>query len=121
MTTRPLVPEDLQRSDAQPLERRSWCRAIAANALGTVRRSNALEILRHAWPRDERAALILRAATSPTSLADFPVTDIVGVFRSLAPGSAALALFERGAKLDLTGINSIRIPNVASWPPQPVF
>jgi hypothetical protein len=34
---------------------------------------------------------------------------------------AALQLFARGLNLDLKGINSIAIPNITSWPPQPVL
>ena len=40
---------------------------------------------------------------------------------SLAPSSAALRLFERGLKLDLSGVNTIRIPNISTWPQQPNF
>jgi len=65
--------------------------------------------------------MILRAAQSPTSTNDFPAFDKTGLFQSLAPSSAALQLFERGLKLDLNGVNTIRIPNIATWEPQPIF
>jgi hypothetical protein len=102
-------------------ESRSWHRAIAASALGVAQRGDPAKILKQAWPHDERAAVILRGAVGPTPVPDFPALNIAEAFRSLAPGSAALALFERGLKLDLTGLNSIRVPNIASWPAQPVF
>ncbi|WP_156928907.1 hypothetical protein [Bradyrhizobium sp. th.b2] len=117
-TTRALVPEDLQNSHH---ERRSWHRAITASALATLQRSDPADILRAAWPRDDQAALILRAAQSPTSTEDFPAFDKTGLFQSLSPSSAAVALFERGLKLDLRGVNTISIPNIATWEPQPIF
>ena len=102
-------------------ERRSWQRAIAAHALATAQRSNPHKIVKAAWPRDERAQLIARGAVSPTSTADFPSFDPVVAYRSLAPASAALALFDLGLVLDLTGATTITIPNVAGLPVQPVF
>ena len=117
-TSRALVPEDLQNGQR---ERRSWHRVVAASALATLKRSNPADVLKSAWPTDQRAALILRAAQSPTSTDDFPAFDETGLFQSLAPSSAALRLFELGLKLDLSGINTIRIPNIATWEPQPIF
>jgi len=118
---KPLVPEDIDAGYHVAAEGRAWHRAIAASALGALRHSDPARILKDAWPRDERAALILRGAVNPTTTADFPVANITDAFRSLAPGSAALALFERGLKLDLTGLNSIRVPGIAAWPSQAVF
>ena len=45
----------------------------------------------------------------------------VSVFQSLAPGSAAAALFQRSVKLDLSGITTIRIPLVSALPPVAIF
>src|SRR5262249_41640571 len=72
---------------------------------------------------DDRAETILRAATSPASSTNFPAADIIGAFRSLAPGSAAFALFDApGAlKLDLAGISTVKFPNLAGVPPLGVF
>lgn len=108
-------------SEAQRLERQSWHRAITASALASLRRSEPSRVLKEAWPSDQRAALILRAAQSPTSTDDFPAFDKAGTFQSLAPSSAALALFVRGLQLDLAGITTVRIPNIASLPPAPIF
>jgi hypothetical protein len=102
-------------------QRRSWHRAIAASALAVLRRSDPIDVLQSAWPSDQQAALILRAAQSPTSTDDFPAFDKTGLFQSLAPSSAALQLFERGLQLDLAGITTIRIPNIANLPPAPIF
>lgn len=103
----PLVPEDYPRGHFERLEQRSWHRAIAAAALGTARRRDPATILKGAWPQDARAELVLRAATSPLPVTGFPPLDTTAIFHSLAPGSAALALFERGLKIDLTGLNSV--------------
>jgi hypothetical protein len=119
MPTRALVPEDFQR-DVQ-LERRSWHRVVTACALARAQRSDPETIMMAAWPSDQRAALILRAAQSSTATDDFPAFDRTGLFQSLAPSSAALQLFERGLQLDLAGITTIRIPNFGTLPPAPIF
>ena len=113
------------RADASALcqaERTSWTRAIAALALAADRRKDPQKIAKAAWPDDQRALLITRGAVSPTNTSGFPTFDPVVAFRSLAPNSAALALFQLGLALDLTGTTTIRIPNVASLPVvQPIF
>ena len=108
-------------AEAQRLERQSWHRVVTASALAALKRSDPADVLKSAWPTDQRAALILRAAQNPTSTNDFPAFDKTGLFQSLAPSSAALQLFERGLQLDLAGITTIRIPNFASLPPAPIF
>jgi hypothetical protein len=102
-------------------EQRAWQRAIAAHALATLRNDDPNRVLRAAWPSDDRVGLILRAAQTPTTTANFPAHDVVAAFRSLAPGSAALALFELSLKLDLRGVTTVRIPDLAALPPAPVF
>jgi hypothetical protein len=101
--------------------RRSWVRAIAASALATARHEPPGKVLQRAWPDDTRAAIFHKAATSPIDTTAFPTADAVAGFRSLAPGSAALALFQRGLALDLAGVTTIRIPNIASLPVKPIF
>ena len=87
------------RADAGALmsmERTSWTRAIAALALAADRRKDPQKITKAAWPDDQRALLITRGAVSPTNTSGFPTFDPVVAFRSLAPNSAALALFQLG-------------------------
>jgi hypothetical protein len=104
-------------------ETKSWSRALAAMALSNAGHGRPETILRNNFPLDDRAARILKSATSPTSTSDWPPTDLVGTFRSLAPGSAAWKLFDHPSalRLDLSGIHTISIPHVASQPPAPVF
>jgi hypothetical protein len=76
---------------------RSIIRAIAASALSQVKKSSTAErICRQAWPRDEAALLLPKAAVSPTKTTDFPGIghDRVAAFKSIAPGSAVLNLFD---------------------------
>ena len=118
MERRPvIVPED--RNGAAV--RRSWSRAIAGHVLNRTSGRSVDAIIKAAWPRDERAGLIAKGAVSPTSRADFPARDVVQSFRSLAPGSAALKLFELGLTLDLRGAMTIRIPSLTGLPLQPLF
>jgi hypothetical protein len=104
-------------------EQRSWSRALAAQALSTCGHGKPETILRNSFPNDIRAAVILKAAVSPTSTSDFPPTDVVGAFRSMAPGSAAWKLFDHPSalKLNLKGIHQISIPHIANLPSGPVF
>jgi hypothetical protein len=114
-----IVPEDYSRNGAAM--RKSWTRAIAAHVLGQTCRGNPDAIAKAAWPHDERAGLIVKGAVLPTSRPSFPARDVVESFRSLAPGSAALALFQIGTVLDLRGATTIRIPHVAGLPLSPIF
>lgn len=109
-------------SETRRLEQRSWSRVIAARALSSPQRS-AEKILRASWPSDDRAALIMKAAVSPTSTSDGPLlADQIAVFRSLFPGSALWRLLDNpnALKLDLKGVNTISVPHVGNFP-QPVF
>jgi hypothetical protein len=107
--------------DGRKLEARSWHRAIAANALAILRDKKPEAILRSAWPNDDRAMLLLKAAVHSTSTADYPVQNVFEAYRSLAPGSAAFQLFELGRKLDLTGRNTVSIPGLANPAPHEIF
>jgi hypothetical protein len=92
-------------------------------ALSDYGRGKPEQILRDYFPLDAKAAMILKSAVSPTKSSDFPPTDVIGAFRSLAPASAAWKLFDHPSalKLDLTGKHQINIPHLASQPPAPVF
>jgi hypothetical protein len=101
-------------------EARSLRRAIAAIALAGIRKTNPEATLKAAWPSDTRAQILLRSAVSPTSTSDIPGAIAIAPFRSLAPSSAALALFARGTQLSLVGVAQLAIPSV-SGEPQAVF
>jgi hypothetical protein len=111
------------RTEAYRVERRSWARALAAQALSDYGRGRPEQILRDYFPLDDRAARILKSAVSPTKSSDFPPTDVVASFRSLAPASAAWKLFDHPSalKLDLTGYHQINIPHLSNLPPGAVF
>jgi hypothetical protein len=101
---------------------RSMRRAVTASVLGTIKKEDPERVLRKCWSRDEGARqIITRAAVSPTSTGDYPHIDLVGSFVSFAPGSAALKLFDASTKLDLSGITTISVPNLATLPPRPPF
>jgi hypothetical protein len=103
---------------------RSMRRAIAASVIATIRKGSAERVLRATWGRDEGALQFLqRAAVPPASTTDgYPAgIDQIGPFRSLVPGSAALALFDASNTLDLAGLTTISVPNVAALPPRPPF
>ena len=112
---RAIVPEDL--SDHS--QRRSMMRAITSMALGTVRHTSAESILRRAWPNDARAGLALatisKGAVSPLMTTDAPALGVQGVkmLTRLAPRSAALQLFDDVMSVDLSGLATVRVPNVA--------
>ena len=106
------------------LERRSWQRAIAAKVLASKYTNDASKIaadtVKSAWPNDDRALMITRGAVTPTTSADWWSYNPVVAYRSLCPNSAALALFQMGMALDLTGATTIRIPSVPTAVGQPV-
>ena len=87
----------------------------------TAQRGDPGKIVKAAWPNDGRAQLILRGAVTPTTTAGVWTYDPVVAFRSIAPSSAALQLFQFGLALNLEGATTIRIPSVPARPVQPVF
>jgi hypothetical protein len=60
-------------------EGRSLQRAITASVLARIQKSTPEKVLRATWPRDEGAALILKAPVSPTGTSSFPAHDVVGI------------------------------------------
>jgi hypothetical protein len=61
MNTRTPIPLRPDFAEAQRLERQSWHRVVTANALAALKRSDPADVLKSAWPTDQRAAVILRA------------------------------------------------------------
>jgi hypothetical protein len=57
--------------------------------------------------------MITKGAVTPLTTSGFPAHDQVAPYRSLAPSSAALALFQQGMALSLDGVNTIHIPNAS--------
>jgi hypothetical protein len=104
-------------------ERQSWGRALAALVIANREHAEPAAVLKATWPDDRATAIRLKAATSPTSTGNAPalLLDVVQAFRSLAPASAALALFEKGLQVDLRGVNMITLPSLANVPPPGVF
>jgi hypothetical protein len=102
-------------------EGRSLQRAVTASVLATLRGTTPEKILRQTWPRDEGAMLLVKAPVSPLKAADYVHFDQVGAFRSMAPGSAALKLFDASVKLDLTGLTTLSVPRFSALTAKPVF
>src|SRR5262245_27614718 len=96
--------------------RRSWTKATTASVLGTITRTQPEKVLKQHWPHDDRAALTLKAATTPMVLADYPGEQPVWDLPVLAPGSAALKLFDASLLIDMTGVATIRVPGLTAQP-----
>jgi hypothetical protein len=110
------------------MERRSFNRAIAALAMATTRgrtRQGPLadEVLHDNWRDDDRAAQILKAATSPLGTSNFAAIQSNVVLPMLSPDAASSKLLNLGNKLSLDGISTIRLPFIGGGgrPAQPLF
>ena len=115
-TDRPGIPFRLDRNELARAGRMSIARAVTAMALAPSRRLSPADLLRKTWPADDGAAVVLKAAQSPTATANFPSQPIVTALRRLAPASVALRLFEQALQVDLTGLTSVKVPIVATPP-----
>jgi hypothetical protein len=109
------------RPDPRALEldqRRSLVRAATAVALGAVTPHPPHEILARAWPNDSGAAMVLRAAVTPTMTSNAPALgiDAVAFLVSMAPQSAAARLFERALRIDLAGIHATNVARLVNVP-----
>jgi len=114
----PLRPDP---SEIRHAERRSFFRAAAAVVLAARDRTSATKVLQEHWGDDRTAAMILKAATHPTSTADYLQVQSLKVVPQLSPASASAGLLAGAVQVDLEGINTIRIPMVISGPPAPPF
>jgi hypothetical protein len=100
-----------------PSDLRSYQRAITAMVLGCGRGEDPGQILKSAWPDDRRAQVFLRASSDPPLMTTaFPLQNIVGMYRSIAPKSIALRLFGHGVSVDLTGLGTVTIPAATNAP-----
>jgi hypothetical protein len=110
----PLRPD---RAALERDQRRSLIRAATSLALGHITHRSAGEILAGAWPADDGAKMVLRAAVTPTSTANVALAiDAVGFLVSLAPASAAARLFESALRINLSGIHQTNIARLVSVP-----
>jgi hypothetical protein len=118
--TRPTpIPLRPDRYALEHEQRRSLTRAITAIALAGTTRSPST-VLKSAWPYDDAAGLILRAAVSPTLTSTYPAFQAATVLPNLAPASAAIRLFNASLTLDMAGINTVRVPHAVTVP-APIF
>ena len=103
-------------------ERRSFVRACVAMALGTRQGVHPRDVVK-VWDADVRAGLIVRAASDPTSTTNAAALGLQStrILPMLAPASASARLLAMATSLDLSGINSIRLPFIgfAGRPPVP--
>jgi hypothetical protein len=105
-------------------ERRSFVRALTACVFSPPSSLVSPEqYVAKTWPDDVQAARITRAVSGPATTTGNAALQlsIVGLFRSLAPTSAALQLFDRGLSVDLRGLASIRIPSITTALPTASF
>src|SRR5262249_38369588 len=71
------------------------------------------KVVRQHWPDDHRAAVITRAATTPTDTSTTALTATkVSPLLLIAPKSAAARLFDRCMRLDFDGVLTYNIPHV---------
>ena len=115
----PALPVRLDLDAVTANDRRATLRAITAMAVAATRGSDPAQCLKAVWPDDRLAANVLRAVSTPTSTSLYPVANLVGLFRSIAPKSAALQLFGYGREIDLTGLNTVSIPHIGALPVAP--
>ena len=103
-------------------ERRSFIRACTAMALGAKQGVPAARILKSLGD-DPRADLILRAASDPASTTNTAALGLQStrVLAQLAPAAASARLLALATSLDLSGLQSIRLPYIglAGRPPVP--
>src|SRR5262245_44775845 len=108
----PLIPSpDL----ARERDVASLTRAVIAIGLATLGKSSHPADHARKWADDRNLALVLRAAVSPTMLANTPALAQVAVafLQALVPASAGAALLERGVGLNFAGAALISVPGIA--------
>jgi hypothetical protein len=103
----PLRPD---RDAMRTAERRSFVRACTALALGS-KQGVAPERVVKAWD-DARAEMILKAASAPASTANTTALSLQStrILPMLAPAAASSRLLAMATTLDLTGLQTIKIP-----------
>jgi hypothetical protein len=92
-------------------------RAVTASAMQACHKgSTASRIVAEAWPHDNAVPLVIRAASTPTVLADNPVASsaVADFFTSLGPQSAGAAVLGRGLSFTFGDGAIITVPNITS-------
>ncbi|SIO49786.1 hypothetical protein SAMN05443247_06547 [Bradyrhizobium erythrophlei] len=113
------LPVRLDTDALDASDRRATLRAVTALAVAAVRAADPFVMLKAAWPDDRQAANMLRAVSTPATTSTYPVANVIGLFRSIAPKSAALELFGYGRSIDLSGLNTVSIPHIGALPVAP--
>jgi hypothetical protein len=112
MRTAPIVPEDLNGSSITPL-----VRAAIAVGLGALdrRTGSVADHARRRFGDDRLVGFVLRAATSPASLAGNPdlARIVISYLAALTPVSAGADLLARGIGLNFNGAAQISVPGIA--------
>jgi hypothetical protein len=111
MRTPVLVPEDRNGGSIAPL-----IRAVIATALGTLdKTARPVEHARQRYGDDRTLELVLRAATSPATLAGTPaLAHVVAAFLdALVPVSAGADLLRRGIGLNFNGAAQLVAPAIS--------
>jgi HK97 family phage major capsid protein len=121
MNARSPIPLRPNRDALARSERRSFVRACTAMALGTKRGIEPKDVVK-TWD-DARAELILRAASSTATTASASALSLTSttVLPMLAPAAASSRLLATATTLDLSGLQSIKLPfiGLAGMPPVP--
>ena len=101
-------------------ERRSFVRACVAMVLGAKQGVEPARIIKQTWS-DDRAEMMLRAASSAATTASSAALGLTStrILPMLAPAAAAARLLSLATSLDLSGLQSIRLPFIgqAGRPP----
>jgi hypothetical protein len=96
---------------------RSLTRAAITTGLAAIDRNiRVAEFIEKTWPEDDGVALVLRAATHPTTRADAPALSAISAafLAALVPMSAGAELFGRSLNLSFGhGVGTISVPSLA--------
>jgi Phage capsid family len=90
-------------------------RAVLATGLAKLESKLPGEIVRRNWGNDRDVDLVLRAAQTPTSIANTSALSQITVafLDALVPLSAAVDLFSRGIGLNFAGAAQITVPGIS--------
>ncbi|WP_256806330.1 hypothetical protein [Bradyrhizobium sp. Bra64] len=98
---------------------RSISRGLAAVAVGRLTGQHPDRILRQHWQHDHQAALIAKAAVTPTAMADVETASKWLFLSGLTPQSGAVRLFSGATRLDMDNVHLLNVSSVIA--PSPVF